>query len=176
MTGLEAKSQYESTLGDIAASAFGSAQSLAESGLAYEQAGLSLEASGIEYGRAGMQYGQAMDELAADWEDEMYDYLLMLGTEFDEWGDFGNTDDDDDGGGGDLDPIYDPDDFDEGGGGSGTQTGNNATWNPNSPNFDSGSWGPGNPYYDQNSDINYWTDPHGIDDDDDDNLPPHTGP
>lgn len=148
MTGLEAKSQYESTLGDIAASAFGSAQSLAESGLAYEQAGLSLEASGIEYGRAGMQYGQAMDELAADWEDEMYDYLLMLGTEFDEWGSLENTDNNNNNNNnnGILDPEYDEE-------GGSTTEGNHI---PTNPNFDPSTWGPGNPYYDQNPDLDYW--------------------
>jgi hypothetical protein len=175
MTGLEAKSQYKSTMGDIAASAFGSAQSLDESGLAYDQAGLSLEASGIEYGRAGMEYSRSMDELAHDWEEDMYDYLFMLGETTGEWADFGLDDDDDDDDDGGLDPLYDPDEEEPIGEG-GTQTGNNATWNPNSPNFDSSSWGPGNPYYDQNPDMNYWTDPHGGDDDDDPVIPPHTGP
>ena len=164
-------------MGDIAASAFGAAQSLAESGLAYDQAGLSLEASGIEYGRAGMEYSQSMDELAHDWEDDMYDYLFMLGETTGEWADFGlDDDDDDDDDDGGLDPLYDPDEEEPTGEGGDTPPADDSSWNPNSNDFDPESWGPGNPYYEQNPDLDYWTDPHGGDDDDDPVTPPHTGP
>ena len=54
MAGLEAKSQYKSTLSDLSAGAFGSAQQLGEAGLSYDQAGISYDAAGIAYDRAGM--------------------------------------------------------------------------------------------------------------------------
>tara|TARA_R100001082_G_scaffold44069_1_gene23369 strand:- start:16364 stop:17311 length:948 start_codon:yes stop_codon:yes gene_type:complete len=171
MAGLEAKSQYKSTMGDISASAFGSAQQLQQSGLEYDQSGLTYEAAGIAFDRAGMQRERDFAQLSADYEDEMLDYLTMLGQEFGVWWE------------GDLpedpsnpldDPEYDPDDDPEDPGGGDTGDDHNIQ-NPNSNNFDEGSWGPGNPWYDQNPDLDYWQDPHG-DDDDDPLPPPHTGP
>ena len=72
MSGLEAKSQYENTLANLASGAFGSAQQL-------EQAGISYEAAGISYDKAATDRNRAMEGLTSDYEDEMYDYLLMLG-------------------------------------------------------------------------------------------------
>ncbi len=73
MSGLQAKSQYESTLADLAAGAFGSAQQL-------QQAGISYESAGISYDRAATERNRAMESLVYDYEDEMYDYLLQLGS------------------------------------------------------------------------------------------------
>lgn len=98
MSGLEAKSQYQGTLAELASSAFGSAQQL-------EQSGISYEAAGIAYDRAGTSRDQQMEALVKDYQGEMSDYLLMLATEFDVWGGAG--------GGGDdptdpNKPLYDP--------------------------------------------------------------------
>ena len=84
MTGIGAKSQYEDTLAAISGQAFSSAQSL-------EQSGISYEAAGISYDRAGMQRDKQMEGLTKDYEDEMYDYLLMLGQNFDVWGGTGGS-------------------------------------------------------------------------------------
>jgi len=79
MSGLEAKSQYQGTLAQLASDAFGSAQQLQQSGISYE-------AAGIAYDRAGTARDQQMEGLVKDYQDEMSDYLLMLATEFDVWG------------------------------------------------------------------------------------------
>ena len=101
MSGLEAKSQYQGTLAQLASDAFGSAQQLQQSGISYE-------AAGIAYDRAGTAREQQMEGLVKDYQDEMTDYLLMLATEFDVWG----GTDDGGGGGGGLDPLY-TDEFQE---------------------------------------------------------------
>jgi hypothetical protein len=105
MTGIGAKSAYEDTLASISGQAFSSAQAL-------EQSGISYEAAGISYDRAGMQRDKQMEGLVKDYEDEMYDYLLMLGQNFDVWGGSGGSGGSGSGGG--LDPIYDPDGNPEG--------------------------------------------------------------
>ena len=83
MGGLEAKAQYKGTLSDLASSAFGAEQAL-------QQAGIGYESAGIQYDRAGMDYERTQEQLGRDWESDMYEYLLMLGQEFDYWaeGDF----------------------------------------------------------------------------------------
>mgnify|MGYP003113286813 FL=1 len=79
MSGIQAKSNYEDALANLSGQAFSSAQAL-------EQAGISYDAAGIGYERAGIKRDQQMEQLVKDYEDEMYDYLLMLGENFDIWG------------------------------------------------------------------------------------------
>ena len=78
MSGIQAKSNYENTLANLSGQAFSSAQAL-------EQAGISYDAAGIGYERAGIKRDQQMEGLVKDYEDEMYDYLLMLGENFYIW-------------------------------------------------------------------------------------------
>lgn len=153
MAGLEAKSQYKDTLSELSASAFGSAQQLGEAGLAYDQSGITYEAAGIAFDRAGMQRERQFAQLEADWEDEMLDYLTMLGQEFDIWyegdlSDFGDDDPTDD-------PLFNPDDD---------------NWEEPGPVIPSDPGTGGSQYDDDPKPL------PGDDDDDDDNLPPHTGP
>ena len=84
MSGIQAKSTYEDTLAGLSGQAFSSAQAL-------EQAGISYDAAGISYDRAGMQRDKQMESLVKDYEDEMYDYLLMLGQNFYIWGGSGGS-------------------------------------------------------------------------------------
>ena len=84
MSGIQAKSNYEDTLSNLSGQAFSSAQAL-------EQAGISYDAAGIGYERAGIKRDQQMEGLVKDYEDEMYDYLLMLGENFDIWGGGGSN-------------------------------------------------------------------------------------
>ena len=84
MSGIQAKSNYENTLANLSGQAFSSAQAL-------EQAGISYDAAGIGYERAGIKRDQQMEGLVKDYEDEMYDYLLMLGENFDIWGGGGSN-------------------------------------------------------------------------------------
>ena len=84
MSGIQAKSNYEDTLANLSGQAFSSAQAL-------EQAGISYDAAGIGYERAGIKRDQQMEGLVKDYEDEMYDYLLMLGENFDIWGGGGSN-------------------------------------------------------------------------------------
>jgi len=111
MSGLEAKSQYENTLASLASGAFGSAQQL-------EQAGIGYESAGIDYDRAATDRNRAMEGLTHDYEDEMYDYLLMLG-QMDIWSSNINPNYNDDGTtGATTGELYDPNDdnFQEPGG------------------------------------------------------------
>ena len=85
MSGIGAKSQYEDSLASLSGQALSSAQSL-------QQAGISYDAAGISYERAGMQMDRQMEDLTKDYEKEMYDYLLMLGQNFDIWGQGGAID------------------------------------------------------------------------------------
>lgn len=98
MSGIQAKSAYEDTLASLSGQAFSSAQAL-------EQAGISYDAAGIGYERAGIQRDKQMEGLVKDYEDEMYDYLLMLGQNFDIWGGAGVNPNS---GNQSTNPIYDP--------------------------------------------------------------------
>lgn len=113
MSGVQAKSAYQDTLAGISGQALSSAQAL-------EQAGISYEAAGISYDRAGIQRDKQMENLVQDYEDEMYDYLLMLGQNFDIWGggsvnpNSGNQS---------TNPIYDPNEIYSGPEGEGSTLG-----------------------------------------------------
>ena len=100
MSGVQAKSTYQDTLAGISGQALSSAQAL-------EQAGISYEAAGISYDRAGIQRDKQMENLVQDYEDEMYDYLLMLGQNFDIWGGDGGSVNPNSGNQS-TNPIYDP--------------------------------------------------------------------
>ena len=112
MSGIQAKSTYEDTLAGLSGQAFSSAQAL-------EQAGISYDAAGISYDRAGMQRDKQMESLVKDYEDEMYDYLLMLGQNFDIWGGGVNPNS----GNQSTNPIYDPNEIYGGPAGEGSTLG-----------------------------------------------------
>tara|TARA_R110002051_G_scaffold65224_1_gene118462 strand:- start:3445 stop:4296 length:852 start_codon:yes stop_codon:yes gene_type:complete len=84
MSGLNAKSSYEDSMSQISNQAFSASQSL-------ESAGINYEAAGISYDRATDARNEDYENLARGYEDEVNDYLLMLGTNFDIWGTDGNN-------------------------------------------------------------------------------------